>query len=786
MSQVSALCGRVVRLVVMLALTIGTPVLAQSPRGTLNIVVRSAQQAPVADALVLVTDVGARVHSSRTEVSGVVRIADLPLGRAEVVVRRIGYAEHRVSTTIISGGSTLTLTLRESAERLGAIRVVTLRGDLTPEQRVDREQIAASTPHDAAAVLRELPGTDVMRRGALGLDPVVRGLRDTQLGVYVDAARTLPGGPAGMDSPMSHIDPAHVQSMEVITGPYALTWGAGNLSAIRVTTHALPSSSAAAATTRVSTGYDSNLGAREISGAVEGALGDDGGVRYISSIAWRDGDDYTDGRGERVASRFRSAEARTRVGVRTSPFGTLSVLGSFQAQRDIDYPGRPLDAVYFDSYQAQAEWTLRRELEGTTTGLRLRDVDLLASIYNVDHLMDNDDKPTALPDPLRMPAFATDINTSSGVRVLGARATARFVAPRDWEIEVGGDIYDADHHADRTVDRRDTGVNVRQDLIWGGARILDAGLFTRLERPLGRARLGMTGRVDFVLADADSASPFFVSQYGTDLASRETNWSGAATLRRPLSAHWSGTLGLGSVVRTAEANERFSDRAAAKRAQTNAEFLGDPSIKPERSTQADLWLEGRFARVDVQVNAFVRRIDDYITIDSTSLPRAQPGSPPPVFRFINGQARFLGGEVIVASALTSFLSVGSSVAYLEGDDITIGEPALGVTPLHWRLSARLAPVTAPWFLEAVTHVMAQQKRVATVRGELPTRGCETLDLQGGYRLWTRNSQSVQLRAGIRNVFDHAWVNHLSALPAFGGGRLYEPGRVLFVRLTVGG
>lgn len=129
--------------------------------------------------------------------------------------------------------------------------------------------------------------------------------------------------------------------------------------------------------------------------------------------------------------------------------------------------------------------------------------------------------------------------------------------------------------------------------------------------------------------------------------------------------------------------------------------------------------------------------------------------------------------------------MGGSIAYLVGEDLTVGEPALGVTPLRGTLSARLAPSTAPWFVETVAQLAASQTRVATVRGELPTSGWSTLDLQGGYRLWTRSAQSVQVRAGVRNVFDRAYVHHLSALNAFGGGRLYEPGRVLFVRLTVG-
>lgn len=794
MHRLSAIRGRAARTIaralalVFVFVAPFTPALdAQVVSAIVDITVQGGDGGPLASAGVVVTSSATgRSASAVTGADGRARIAGLAAGDAIVLVRRIGYAEHR-ARVVLSAGTPLVLriTLHPAAQQLGSIRVVSLRGDLTPERRVDREQIAAIAPHDASSVLRELPGTDAMRRGALALDPVVRGLRDTQLGVYVDAARTFPGGPAGMDTPMSHVDPAHVQSMEVITGPYALTWGAGNLSAIRVTTQGLPDRASAPAVARISSGYDGNLNATELSGSVEGALGRAGRVRYVTGGAWRSGDDYTAGDGSTVAARFRSAEGRTRVGLQTSTNGTLSVLGSFQAQRDVDFPGRPLDATFFDTYQVQAEYALRRPTIRGTAGFQLRDIDALAYLYDVDHLMDNDDKPTALPDPTRMPPFATDVNTISGVRVRGGRFAARFTTPADWDLEMGGDIYDADHDASRTVKRRDTGVNVRQDLIWGGARIVDAGLFTRVERPLGRARLGVTGRVDFVYADADTASPFFVSEYGTAYDSRETNLSGAATVRLPVSGRWTTTVGLGSVVRTAEANERFSDRAAAKRAQTNAEFLGDPSIRPERSTQADLWLEGRYARTDVQVNLFVRRMDDYITLDSTSLPRAQPGSAPPVFRFVNGRADFHGGELLVTNALTDAFTVGGSVAYLYGEDRTIGEPALGVTPLRGSLRTRYAPPAASWFGEAVAHVAGAQERVATVRGELPTAGFTTFDVQGGYRFRTRFAQGVQLRVGVRNLLDRAYVQHLSAINAFGGGRLYEPGRVLFLRLSVG-
>ncbi len=767
---------------------------ALSGDGWVAVTITGPDKAPVPGVIVSVTPaarpiVGRRPSmASATGDAGQALLGPIPAGPATLLARRLGFRDHVASVTVVVGDTLrLVIELDVTAAQLGAIRVVALRGDLTPEQRIDRDRIAATIPHDAADVLRELPGTDAVRRGGLGLDPVVRGLRDTQLGVYIDAARTFPGGPAGMDTPMSHVDPSHVQSMEVISGPYALTWGAGNLSAIRVTTNALPDVAAAPFGARLTSGYDSNLQASEFAGTLQGALAN-GRLRYTTGGALREGKDYTAGNGTTIAGNFRSREGRAKAGIATSDNGVFSVLGSVQAQRDIDYPGRPLDAVYFDSYQLQAEYALRRPAAGNGTdfaGLALRDVDVMGYVYDVDHLMDNENKPTALANPSRTPPYPLVINTWSGVNVRGARTSARLVASSGWEMQVGGDVYHADHDAHRQTDRRDTGAPIRTDLIWGGAYILDAGVFARVDRPLGRARLAATARLDVVRADADSTSAFFVEQYGADVSSRETNWSGATTLRLPLTDRWAVTAGLGSVVRTAEANERFSDRAAAKRAQTNAEFLGDPSLKPERSTQADLWFEGRYSRLQLQANVFARRLDDYITIEATTLARRQAGSPPPVFRFVNGRATYYGGEVAVASPVTTALTLSGSLAYLTGQDLTLDEPALGVTPLRADLRARYAPSRGRWFVETSTHMAGRQSRVATTRGELATPGWTTVDLQGGANLPRVGTRELSIRVGARNLLDRGYVQHLTALDAFTAGRIAEPGRVLFVRTTIG-
>ena len=51
--------------------------------------------------------------------------------------------------------------------------------------------------------MQNLDGVDAVRRGPLGLDPVVRGLRETEVGTYLDGTRleSMRAGPAGSTAP---------------------------------------------------------------------------------------------------------------------------------------------------------------------------------------------------------------------------------------------------------------------------------------------------------------------------------------------------------------------------------------------------------------------------------------------------------------------------------------------------------------------------------------------------------------------------------------------------------
>jgi iron complex outermembrane recepter protein len=709
---------------------------------------------------------------SLTDDQGRARLGPLAPGNYEVRAARLGY---RTQTQRIAVGPNETavasFTLALAPVELSGIQVSVLRPDLRPEVGMHEHELREANPHDIGMVMRTLPGLDAVRRGALGMDPVVRGLRDTQVGAYVDGMRTMPGGPAGMDSPLSHVDPSAVHGLEVVKGPYALTWGAGNMSAIRLDTHPLPTFGGTTVGGSSFAGYDSNLGATEAGATLFGTRDR---VAFTASGALRSGSDYTTGSGAVVPSGFTSGEVRGRIGVLTSPVSQLSVSGWYQNQKDIDYPGRPLDADWFETVNGAIGWK-----HAPAAGL-LHAVDLQAYYYRVDHGMDNDDKPTALANPDRTPPFPLDIRTVTGVDMLGARASTELKPLSGWTLQIGGDLYTADHNGHRETIRRDSGMEMPASLIWGGARITDLGLYTRAERHFGRATASGTVRLDLVDARADSASAFFLENVSSDLEAKEANLSGAFTVTLPLGGHWSISGGAGSVVRTAEANERYSDRAPAKKAQIGAEFIGDPQIRPERSTQIDLWLEGGFPGVAVSANVFTRWMSDHITLEETTLPRQSPMSAPMVFRYVNGDATYRGAEATALVDLTRGFTLGAAAAYLYGQDTTLDEPALGVTPLWANASLRWQPAADEHFVDLAVTAAGRQDRVSTTRGEQPTAGYATIDLQGGVPL----PGGLFLRAGVNNLLDRDYVNHLNARNPFTGIALAEPGRVLFTRLSV--
>ena len=749
--------------------------------GTITGTVTEAQTGqPVADVNVVVVGT---LSGAATDTDGQFEITGLAPDTYTVQVSAIGFRTARRSVEV-EAGETVEVNFRMTVdeERMEEVDVLGRRAEMRPVRSVEARDIRETGAPDVGAALRAAPGVGAVRRGPIGFDPNVRGLTETSVGVFIDGARSFPAGPARMDSPLSHVDPNVVESIEVIKGPYALTEG-NTMSTIRVETAPLDPDATAGG--RLDSRFQLNGEVAETTGALNGSLA---GAPYRIHGTYRTGNDYQSGSDVSVPGSFQSGFVRGQLQVPVTETSRLTATGGYQDQRDVDFPGRLLDATFFESGEVSLRY------EQTSDGGLYRGLDAQLYATQTLHGMNNDGKPTADPQFADPPL---DVAVDSEIQIFGGRLTTDLAPTPRIAVEVGADGYVTSRDAERTRGPREGDMRVT-DEIWPGVTMSETGLFGSATRAFGPVDVSATARVDLATASVDDArvSDAFLENADLenagglaldDLSRTEFMPSGSLQLMVPLSDTWTLGVGGGTVARTPSALERYSDRFPSTQAQTSAEFQGNPLLDPERSIQGDLWLEAVSDDWTIEVSGFARQMDNHITVEATDIDPLLPLSPETVYRYVNGTATFFGTEIEGTYALNPLLSVRGQGSFLWGRDDELDEPAFGVIPASLDVGFRgEAPFDDTLFLEATARLTADQTRVAETRGETSTDGYFRADLRLGFS----PGGPASLILSLDNITNTSYVNHLNARNPFAEQGDFqeafvpEPGRSIGLRLSV--
>ncbi|MDY7095699.1 MAG: TonB-dependent receptor [Acidobacteriota bacterium] len=725
----------------------------------------------------------------RTSRQGIWRIPASPgLQEAEgsasgwiLTVRHKGFASAEVALGSSNDRETLRVEL-ELATVSRRIVVTSTLPEMASEVALDSAMLTDQASFDLATSLRGQPGLDAFRRGPVNLDPTVRGLQETQVAMLVDGTRTFAAGPGRMDSEISHAAPHSVDEVVVVKGPYALTWGAGALSAVDVRTHSLGLPGNGAWTLRGGADYRSNVDAQSghLSFAKAGA-----GSGFQLLGEYRTGGDYESGDGEEVPGDYESSNLRWSWDWKPGDPWLVKYSGGYQAQDDIDYPGRVLDATYFRTRSHDVKLTY-------ASGAAVQEVFGQVYVNRKDHRMNNDEKPSAQPVPGRIPPFALRVDLPTESNTAGARLFT-VLGTGDWSWRVGADGHVVEQTATRRIFRRDTDQLLFEDRAWPDSEGRALGAYGQGVLHRGSWQLGATVRVDDASYDAKELSEFYRTANGLgseDPSWDDTSWSAAVSAERRLGERWLITAGIGRATRVPNSLELYADRFPSSRFQIGSEFVGNPRLEPESSLQVDLGAQTASPSGSFEIALFYRSMDDYITVQpDPNLPRRLPLSPQLVYRYINGdRAVFYGGEIRWRHQLGQHASWWTAAELVRGEDRTFDEPAFGQLPLSAQAGLRLdlGGVTAStrlanWWTSLETRWVDDQDRVATSRLERPTDGYTTVDLRLGGPLTDR----LSLRGGIENLFDEAYTTHLNTLNPFTGAPVPEPGRSVYVGFEVG-
>lgn len=629
------------------------------------------------------------------------------------------------------------------------------------DPKLPRQPVPAS---DGADYLKTIPGFGAIRNGGTNGDPVLRGMFGSRLNILTNDG-SMPGAcPARMDNPLSYVSPETYDRLVVIKGPQTVLWGPG----------------ASAGTIRFERDATADRfedpGVRLNANALAGSFGRNdqvldviGGASagYARLSANRsEADDYEDGDGRIVPSSWDKWNADAALGWTPSD-GTLLEFSAGAGDGEARYAGRSMDGSQFE----RTSYALRFEKTGLTGTLK----EVTANVfYNyADHVMDN----YTLREPNPMSAMPMPMASNVDRRTTGGRVAAKWQVA-NLELSAGADTQDSRHRK-----RTGMGRNTYQLQPWStDADLSNAGVFAELSwRASEDGRTVFGGRVDRaeVTDKRQTAGMMPMPNPTAGETRRETLASGFARYEhdaRDTPITW--FAGVGHAERMPDYWELFSPNMGPM-GSVNA----FSALEPERTTQLDAGLEYRTTRMQAWASVYAGRVEDFILFTYTS--GGMMGSRSSVDQ-VDAQVR--GGETGVELRLWPRWKAGATLAYSWAENRDTGTALPQIPPLDARFT--LAYDNSRWSAGILLRAVDGQSRVAPGQGNVvgrdlgKTGGFAVLSMNGSYRV----SSQISLAAGIDNLLDRSYAEHLNLAGSADFGypadpvRIHEPGRTAWLKL----
>lgn len=611
-------------------------------------------------------------------------------------------------------------------------------------------------PADLGALLSEVEGVTASRMGRHASDIVIRGQSQDRLAVINDGAYAFGGCPNRMDPPTSLVPESTVDLLTVQRGYQTVTNGAPAPAGSVIVERTTPQFDAFAVHGSVAAGIEGNGLQRQGSASVTAGV-KEGYIRAFTDMS-RSGN-YKDGKGVEVRSGYESLGGGLELGVNVGENTQVSFGADRMDNDNVLFAGAGMDGVSdgTTTYRMTADHQFQ-----DAGALQEISLNLYGSL--VDHVMDN--------YSLRTPTGMKMV-TNSTSNTFGGSLSA------DWNVSGVQLTTGIDHRTNiRDATSQSGAVTLAGDpstisgYMWPDVSIMDTGLFAEAKSPLGAATTLTAGaRLDRVEVDADKADAkpqnanpaartLYRQYYGvSDVTHEEYNLSGLARLDHDFGP-LSGWAGVSRSVRTADATERGIARSAGA-----SSWVGNPNLDPEKHYQVDAGLAAKRHDWSASSGVWYDRVEDFITRDTA---RGQSGvlmsNGASIFR--NVDAQLAGVDLSGAWMATPALKLSANMTYTYGSNLSDDRPLYQIPPLQ-------GMVEAAYTIDSVTFGPRLRWATTQTRVDNNTATGAGLDVQktSGYGVvdlfatW-QPLEAVQLRAGVNNLFDHTYANHLNRASSF--------------------
>ncbi len=687
----------------------------------------------------------------------------------QITFSRIGYKSNRITLNEATA-QPLEIRLTQKQLTLGEVTVTStkyskLERDVAiPLEVLTAEHLEKNLSLSVPDILNAEPGIAVVRDGIWGTDINIRGLSRQNIVTLIDGNRieTATNHAAGL----SLIDMFDIKRIEVIKGGVSSLYGTGATGGVvNVTTKAPAYSERLNITANIVSGYNSvnngGIGNLSLSAASNNWY-----TKFSGSI--RSAENTKTPQGDLPNSQFRDNYLAGILGF--TPFDNHELKLSYQKFRgeDIGIPGgRPFPQTAIARY-------LFAQREMYSVEYRLKNLFYSLPNTSVKYFHQEIERSVELKPNASTTALPRATHKTDGVQF-----QTNWLINDNNQLAAGIDFWQRTYNGFReTIAKTTTTTRITADYPIPNSKYLSAGFFAQNEsRLMDNLSITLGGRFDLIqVTNDETKNPAYVITNGVvsyppknPLASfsagkyNDQSWSGNIGLLYSITKEIDLTFNYAHAFRSPVLEERFQFINLG-----GDIYLGNPNLNSERGNFFDIglrvWNDEISFKSSLFFNSFSNLVVDKPLIVDSLYQKANIG-----------KARLYGFDLGLEYNVLNRLTCFASTSFVRGEDTETKTYLPQVPPLNGRIGVKASLLDYASFEFAATFFAEQNK---TAFGEKATPGYVLFDLYLSSALIDFNVIKVKLLAGVENLLDKEYRNHLSTNR---GKILSEPGRNFFVR-----
>jgi len=704
-----------------------------------------------------------------------------------LIFRHLGYETDTLNINKIPN-EPLEVFLQEKVSKLTEVEVF---GDANQNSTLLKTEITRidleKTPfQDIGSYLRTEPNMGGIRKGAMGIDPVIRGFKYTQLNVQINGGTKIEGGcPNRMDPATAHIDISDLQKITIYKGPYALKYGPNFGGLIRLVTNELSFNESYETHLNMMVGGQTNYQ------GYKSRLNVAGGnklLAYSLSTNWNKYGDYSSGNGETMQGSSNNYSLKGQLGIQPVAGQKFYVGYDRSWGKNIDFPTLPMDErndnteIYDFSYL------------GTGFGDVVHFI--RAHIYNsdVNHEMDNKSRP-----------FSDTVVAISNIHAIntGGRFAINFDLGKGvLEAGSGFERISKDGTRSKTMIMQPNMPVLYEDL-WNNSLVNNLGLFAEYQYKTSRFDWIASARLDINQGNSDPMTRYSMKGdtifIDANTKSNYTNLSLSAGATWHINDHQNLAVAVGKGVRSPDITERFITLLPV--GYDNYDYLGNPQLKPEANHELDLnWTYTNSRLGNLTTGVFFSFVTDYISavMVPTSEVKPQTKGVLGVKRFINIDKAYLTGfEINYVTPARKYWDAAFSAAYttginpkatryliesgqVTGEETINNDPLPEIPPLEANVAFYVHLLKNQLSPGIKWRMVAAQNQVSKAYYEKTSPAFTTVELMVTYHY----SNQVTLYGGVSNLFNTNYYEHLNRRIVGSLSPYLEPGRICYLNLII--